>query len=174
MFFVVFRGAQDLTPIFILSKNMSIGSTPSRSNVVDSSGVNSNVAAIADDSNDFITVDDHEVSEDRDVIITGNGANSSEVSQQSVHLCQMATFLLKLKEVRTVSQTAIDGLIDDVSSLMQQIVSRLQTNVSQVLQTNGLNVRSISGLLEVFSDPFITHHSWIQSICKNSFHNPSI
>ena len=67
------------------------------------------------------------------------------------HKKQMALFILKLKEVRKVSQTAIDGLVCDFTLIIQQIISQLQNDVSICLQDNGLN---INGLLEVFSDPF--------------------
>ena len=70
------------------------------------------------------------------------------------HKKQMALFILKLKEVRKVSQTAIDGLVCDFTLIIQQIISQLQNDVSICLQDNGLNFSNINGLLEVFSDPF--------------------
>ena len=45
--------------------------------------------------------------------------------QQSRHKKQMALFLLKLKEVRKVSQTAIDGLLCDFTLIIQQMISHL-------------------------------------------------
>ena len=46
-------------------------------------------------------------------------------AQQSRHKKQMALFLLKLKEVRKVSQTAIDGLLCDFTLIIQQMISHL-------------------------------------------------
>ena len=80
---------------------------------------------------------------------------TTSVTQQLHHNHQIAKFLLKLKEVRKVSQTAIDGLVGDISLMVQQITTRIQMNVSEVLQRNGLDMRNITGLLEVFSDPFL-------------------
>ena len=73
--------------------------------------------------------------------------------QQSRHKKQMTLFLLKIKEVRKVSQTAIDGLLCDFTFIIEQIISQLQNDVSTCLQENGLNFTNINGLLELFSDP---------------------
>ena len=46
-------------------------------------------------------------------------------------------------------------LVGDISLMIQQIASRIQTNVSEILRRNGLDMRNIIGLLRVLSDPFI-------------------
>lgn len=74
-------------------------------------------------------------------------------TQQSCHKKQMALFLLKLKEVRKVSQTANDGLVSDFTLIVQQVISQLQNDVSTCLQENDLDFTNINGRLEVFSDP---------------------
>ena len=60
-------------------------------------------------------------------------------TQQSRHKKQMALFLLKLKEVRKVSQTAIDGLVSDFT-----LISQLQNDVSTCLQGNDLNFTNMN------------------------------
>ena len=62
-----------------------------------------------------------------------------EVNHLHVHRKQMALFLLKTKEVRKVSQTTLDGIIDDVSSIVQLTIDDLHHEVDVILKRNGLD-----------------------------------
>ena len=69
---------------------------------------------------------------------------------------QMALFLMKAKEVRKISQSALNGLVDDVTSIVQLILHRLEYEVDAVLKSNGLRISSFDSLIDVFHDPLKT------------------
>ena len=68
---------------------------------------------------------------------------------------QMALLLLKIKEVRKVSQSALDGIIEDISLILQQTIGRLKASVNSCLQSHGMSVSVFDGLSNVFNDPSI-------------------
>ena len=68
------------------------------------------------------------------------------------HMKKMALLLLKAKEVRKVSQTALDGLLADFTVIIQETVQRLKTDVNACLEMNGMNLSLFQGLEEVFQD----------------------
>lgn len=77
------------------------------------------------------------------------------------HMKQMALFLLKAKEIRKVSQSALDGLLSDFTDIVAKTVAVLKSNVSVCLNKKGLDIASFDGLEEAFSDLKITdpfHH----------------
>ena len=108
--------------------------------------INSTVTSLPQNSGSSLCDPDYEDS----TSLCNTGVETS--TSQLYHKKQMALFLLKLKEVRKVSQTAIDGLVSDFTMIIQQVVSQLQNDVSMCLQENGLHFTSIKGLLEIFSD----------------------
>lgn len=63
--------------------------------------------------------------------------NEDEVNHlhEDLHRKQMALFT---KEVRKVSQTTLDGIIDDVSSIVQLTIDDLHHEVDVILKRNGL------------------------------------
>jgi len=83
------------------------------------------------------------------------------------HKKEMALFLLKAKEVRKVSQSALDGLLSDFSTIVESITRVLKSSVSDCLSSKGLDISSFDGLEEAFSDlkitdPFHQLHSKFQ------------
>ena len=69
------------------------------------------------------------------------------------HKKQMALFLLKTKEVRKVSQTALDGILVDVSQLIQQTIEQVKIEVKDCLEKKGMSIDLFDGLDNVFRDP---------------------
>ena len=69
------------------------------------------------------------------------------------HMKKMAVFLLKAREVRKVSQTALDGLLADFTIIIQETSQQLKTDVNACLEMNGMNLSLFQGLEEVFHDP---------------------
>ena len=61
-------------------------------------------------------------------------------------------FILKTKEVRHVSQLALNDLIGDMSSMVQQTVDIMASKISSVLTAHGTSVQDIDGLEEIFQD----------------------
>lgn len=49
---------------------------------------------------------------------------------------QMALFLLKTKEIRKVSQVALDGIIEDFTLILQETIQRLREEVNSCLIEN--------------------------------------
>uniref|UniRef100_A0A1X7UMD5 Uncharacterized protein n=1 Tax=Amphimedon queenslandica TaxID=400682 RepID=A0A1X7UMD5_AMPQE len=93
----------------------------------------------------------------------------SAISRAQKHA---AIFLLKLKETRIVLQLAIDDLINDIPSMIQCEVARLQTIVDLILKKNGLSMSAISGLQNAFSvvNPFAQLSSnYLQKFYKDQF-----
>lgn len=68
---------------------------------------------------------------------------------------QMALLLLKIKEVRKVSQSALDGIIDDVSLILQQTIGRVKAGVNSCLVSHGMSISVFDGLSDVFKDTSI-------------------
>ncbi len=69
-----------------------------------------------------------------------------------------ALFLLKLKEHRRVTQTAIDDVVEGCQSLFQQTLLTLHSGVRSCLAGHGVDPDSVTGLKETFlnySDPFL-------------------
>ena len=68
-----------------------------------------------------------------------------------------ALFLLKLKEHRRITQTAIDDVVEGCQSLFQQTIQTVQAGVRSCLAENGVDPDNVAGLSETFSklvDPF--------------------
>lgn len=68
-----------------------------------------------------------------------------------------ALFLLKLKEQRHLSQVAIDEVVEGSRSLFCGVRDRIQAGVMAKLAESGINLDSINGLDDVFTevtDPF--------------------
>ena len=62
-----------------------------------------------------------------------------------------AKFLLKLKELRQVSQVVINEVVDGWSELFSSTVDRIHAGVRDKLACNGINPDDIDGLSDVFS-----------------------
>ena len=60
-------------------------------------------------------------------------------------------FLLKLKDFRCISQSAVDDVVDEMTMLSQHTVRRLKAGVEATLALNGIEVDSLQGFDEVFS-----------------------
>ncbi len=76
------------------------------------------------------------------------------------HKKQMA-LLLKTKEIRKVSQIALDGIVDNVTSIIHLTVDKLKCEVDNTLKSSGINgvISTFSSLGDVFNntdirDPF--------------------
>lgn len=66
---------------------------------------------------------------------------------------QLALFLLKAKEVRKVSQVALDGIIEDFTLILQETVSHLREEVNLYLIANGLSIAAFDYLPGIFDNP---------------------
>ena len=58
-------------------------------------------------------------------------------------------FILKNKEIRQISQQALDDLLGDTSLIIEQTVDTLASNISACLVRNGIDMQNIDGLNEV-------------------------
>ena len=65
---------------------------------------------------------------------------------------QMALFLVKTKEIRKVSQVALDGIIEDFTLILQETIQRLREEVNSCLIENGLSITTFDGLLGIFDN----------------------
>ena len=68
-----------------------------------------------------------------------------------------AMFLLKLKEHRRVTQTAIDDVVENCQCLFQQTLQTIQAGVNSRLAEHGLDPETVAGLKATFTeyvDPF--------------------
>ena len=64
--------------------------------------------------------------------------SSKKVNERTVS----ALFLMKTREVSKVSQVCLNGLVEDVTSLLQRKVQQLEADVTRVLNTKGVEVDS--------------------------------
>ena len=68
-----------------------------------------------------------------------------------------ALFLLKLKEHRRVTQTAIDDVVDSCQNIFQQTIQTVQSSIRSCMAQHGIDPDSTPGLNEKFleyTDPF--------------------
>lgn len=63
-----------------------------------------------------------------------------------------ALFLLKLKEHRRISQTAVDDVVEGCQTLFQQTIQTVQAGVRARLAESGIDPDVVAGLNETFSE----------------------
>ena len=63
----------------------------------------------------------------------------TEVSIERPKLYNKALFLLKIKEERRLSQLAVNGLIGDISTLLEEEILSLKTNVIKCMHINRID-----------------------------------
>lgn len=68
------------------------------------------------------------------------------------HMKQMALFLLKTKEIRKVSQSALEGIITDFTLILQQSIHTLRSDVNRCLSASGVSISTFDGLGDIFED----------------------
>ena len=64
-----------------------------------------------------------------------------------------AKWILKTRETRSLTRTAMQGVIEDVGDLVRFVTHTLASQTNAALRTQGIEPNSISGLDEVFSGP---------------------
>lgn len=74
-----------------------------------------------------------------------------------------AKWILKTRETRKLTRTAMQGVIEDVADLVTFVSGTLESQTRAVLHANGVNPESISGLKEVFSGAATTPFKDLQS-----------
>lgn len=88
-----------------------------------------------------------------------------QISSNFQHMKRMALFLLKTKEIRKVSQAALDGLIADFTTILQQTIHQVEYEVDAVLKENGVSISAFQGLRSVFNNSQ-TNEPFKQLHCK--------
>lgn len=63
-----------------------------------------------------------------------------------------ALFVLKSREVQQISQLSLNSLLADVSSLVSESIDSFSASICSVLEENGIDLDSISGLNETLSN----------------------
>lgn len=102
--------------------------------------------------------------------------HSSSMSREALQR-SFALFLIGLKEKHKLTQTAVQGIVEGVTSLMQCRLSALHTHVNQQLSSNSVSPSVIGDLATQFSEegffgcPFLgleTQHQQL-SFCHTHF-----
>ena len=73
-------------------------------------------------------------------------------SRESTNNHSAALFILKTKEVLNISQTATDQILNDVTEMIENTVSQIESRVSSILTANGSSMNDIKGLRDIFGD----------------------
>ena len=63
-------------------------------------------------------------------------------------------FILKLKETRQLSQTAVDDVVEVCKSMINHAVQRLRSGVCAKLSTLGIDEEALEHVFNYFPDPF--------------------
>ena len=63
-----------------------------------------------------------------------------------------AYFILKTRDGRNLTQTALDGLLTDITELFQSLLEYAQQQTASVLHTSGVDKDVITAVSEVFKD----------------------
>ena len=94
-------------------------------------------------SNDLTAADDSELDP------TNSIANRTNQS-----LLQAAKFILKTRDGRKLTQTAMDGIIQDTKIIVEHVVDELEQKIMKTLENLGtITPNGISEVLCVFSNP---------------------
>ena len=65
---------------------------------------------------------------------------------------RIGLFLLRAREVRKISQTALHELLEDFSNIVQETVSQIKLEVSASLASRGMSLAVFDGIEDVFCD----------------------
>ena len=76
----------------------------------------------------------------------------TEVSIERPKLYNKALFLLKIKEERRLSQLAVNGLIGDISTLLEEEILSLKTNVIKCMHEEHASTELITKINKQFSE----------------------
>lgn len=63
-------------------------------------------------------------------------------------------FILKLKETRQLSQTAVDDVVEGCKSMINQTVQRLHSGAREKLLMLGIDEEALDDVFNDFPDPF--------------------
>lgn len=78
--------------------------------------------------------------------------NLQSIDDDELLMKSMALFVLKSKEVRQVSQVALNDLIGDIALIVEKSLNVMASNVASVLRGQGIDVEEIGCLKEALSD----------------------
>ena len=125
---------------------------------------------------------EHEVSRgcigeiDSEIMEVQNNCENAdtEISPNLTDYC--ARWILKTSETRKLTRVATVGIVEDVSELVKEVVSCVETQVKGCLENGGINFTSIPGLCDIFShnnevvtplSPLMTFHQQLMYYKRN-------
>ena len=86
-----------------------------------------------------------------------------------------AKWILKTRETRSLTRSATQGVLEDVQDLISFVTQTLESQTHAILQANGIDPSTVSGLSDVFSGPstqpfqgLTSFHQQLQ-YCRNNF-----
>ena len=86
-----------------------------------------------------------------------------------------AKWILKIRETRSLTRSATQGILEDVQDLISFVTQTLQSRTHASLQSNDIDPTTVSGLSDVFSGPttkpfegLASFHQQLQ-YCRNNF-----
>ena len=93
--------------------------------------------------------------EDMDDSVGSSGLEAPSLPQVSTTDMEYfaAKWILKTRESRSLTRTAMQGVIQDVSDLVTFVTQTLESQMHAVLQSNGIEPESICGLDDIFAGP---------------------
>ena len=93
--------------------------------------------------------------EDMDDSVGSSGLEAPSLPQVSTTDMQyfVARWILKTRELRSLTRTAMQGVIQDVSDLVSFVTQTLESQMHAVLQSNRIEPESICGLDDIFAGP---------------------
>ena len=117
--------------------------------------VNKHNELISDESvnteESFLQNSDHEATHSIEEMDSAPFDDSlTEVSAERPKLYNKALFLLKLKEERRLSQVAVNGLIGDISTLLEEEILSLKKDIIQCMQEEHASTELISKIHKHF------------------------
>ena len=77
---------------------------------------------------------------------------STIVSDEDNLKKSLTLFILKNKEIRQISQLALNGLLGDISLIFHLLTDSVSMRIASTLNENGINYEDISGLHEILQD----------------------
>ena len=82
----------------------------------------------------------------------GNSSGRHHVLPEQQSKRAKALFLMKAKQIHKISQTALNGLVDDISLMVQQTIETVYCRVTSALSESSIDKARIIGFEKIFAD----------------------
>ena len=107
--------------------------------------------ASEEDINDDDLYTDESIENESEIDIDSSVSNDRGIATAEELQSGNAKWILKVGETKALTRTAVNGVIQDASDLVQDVTEELKRQVFRVISDNGIDPTTLNGLTDVFS-----------------------